>query len=77
MHAGALEPVKVLDKAYISPLDFRSPENYIFIPKWLMKTLGLKPNDLVDISFVRINLAGLVVFQPCSSSGMNLWKAPM
>lgn len=60
------EPVKVLDKAYISPLDFRSPENYIFIPKWLMKTLGLKPNDLVDISFVRINLAGLVVFQPCS-----------
>ena len=60
------EPVKVLDKAYISPLDFRSPENYIFIPKWLMKTLGLKPNDLVDISFVRINLAGLVVFQPCT-----------
>ena len=59
-------PVKVLDKAYISPLDFRSPENYIFIPKWLMKTLGLKPRDLVDISFVRINLAGLVVFQPCS-----------
>ena len=63
---GTPEPVKVLDKAYISPLDFRSPENYIFIPKWLMKTLGLKPNDLVDISFVRINLAGLVVFQPCS-----------
>ena len=55
---------RILDKAYISPLDFRSPENYIFLPRWLMKTLGLRINDLVDVSFVRIKLAGLVVFQP-------------
>jgi len=55
---------RILDKAYISPLDFRSPENYIFLPRWLMKTLGLRTNDLVDVSFVRIKLAGLVVFQP-------------
>lgn len=55
-----------LSKAYISPLDFRSPENYIFLPKWLMNDLGLQPNDLVDISFVRIKLADLVVFQPKS-----------
>lgn len=55
-----------LQKAYISPLDFRSPENYIFLPQWLMKCLKLKPNDLVDISFVRIKLAELVVFQPLS-----------
>mmetsp|Transcript_21872 Transcript_21872/g.36597 ORF Transcript_21872/g.36597 Transcript_21872/m.36597 type:complete len:314 (-) Transcript_21872:117-1058(-) len=55
---------KILDKAYISPLDFRSPENYIFLPKWLMQDLGLKPNEAVDVSFVRIKLASLVVFQP-------------
>lgn len=53
-----------LDKAYISPLDFRAPENYIFMPRWLMKSLALQSNDLVDISFVRIKLAGLVVMQP-------------
>lgn len=53
-----------LEKAYISPLDFRSPENYIFLPKWLMHDLALAPNDLVDVSFVRIKLADLVVFQP-------------
>ena len=57
-------PTRILDKAYISPLDFRSPENYIFLPQWLMKCLGLQPNDLVDISFVRIKLASLVVLQP-------------
>ena len=31
-----------------------------------MTTLGLEARDVVDISFVRIKLAGLVVFQPCS-----------
>lgn len=55
---------KVLSKAYLSPLDFRSPENYIFLPRWLMITLGLKSNDLVDVSFVRIKLASLVILQP-------------
>lgn len=56
--------VKLLKKAYLSPLDFRSPENYIFLPRWLMVTLGLRANDLVDVSFVRIKLASLVVLQP-------------
>lgn len=56
--------VKKLPKAYISPLDFRSPENYIFLPRWLMATLDVKVRDLVDISFVRIKLASLVVLQP-------------
>ena len=53
-----------LEKAYISPLDFRSPENYIFLPRWLMQDLQLSPNDLVDVSFVRMKSADLVVFQP-------------
>jgi hypothetical protein len=57
---------RLLDKAYVSPLDFRSPENYIFLPRWLMNDLGLAPNEVVDVSFVRIKLAELVVFQPLS-----------
>ena len=55
-----------VSKAYISPLDFRSPESYIFFPKWLMHSLGLKSHDQVDISFVRIKLASLVILQPLS-----------
>ena len=55
---------KLLNKAYLSPLDFRSPENYIFLPRWLMASLGVKTNDLVDVSFVRIKLASLVVLKP-------------
>lgn len=63
---------KVLNKAYISPLDFRSPENYIFLPEWLMKDMNLAPNDLVDISFVRIKLAALVVLQPLTEAWDSL-----
>jgi hypothetical protein len=61
-------------KIYVSPLDFRSPENYIFLPRWIMHDLGLKANDLVDISFVRIKLANLVVFQPLSTNWDDLLK---
>eukprot|EP01041_Mallomonas_annulata_P001416 gene1416-2714_t len=55
---------QLLEKAYISPLDFRAPENYIFLPQWLMSTMGLSPNDLVDVSFVRLKLASLITLQP-------------
>lgn len=63
-----LPPTKLLQRAYISPLDFRAPENYIFLPQWLMKSMGLQPNDLVDVSFVRIKLASLVTFQPLTAA---------
>jgi len=53
-----------LSKAYVSPLDFRSPENYIFLPQWLMRDLDLKVNDQVDVSLLRMKLASLVIFQP-------------
>ena len=55
---------KFLEKAYISPLDFRSPENYIFLPQWLMNSMGLNSNDIVDVSFIRLKSASLVVLQP-------------
>jgi hypothetical protein len=50
--------------AYCSPLDFRAPENYVFVPRWIMENLGIKNNDLVDIEFVRMKLASLVTLQP-------------
>lgn len=56
-----------LDTVYISPLDFRSPENYIYLPKWIMRELKLNPFDVVDISMVKIKLAQLVKFQPLST----------
>ncbi|GMH53307.1 hypothetical protein TL16_g01422 [Triparma laevis f. inornata] len=30
-----------------SPLDFRSPDNYVFLPPWAFRTLGLRPGEPV------------------------------
>jgi ubiquitin fusion degradation protein 1 len=55
-------------KAYVSTLDFRSPENYIFVPRWVMETLDLDRYDQVDVKFVRMKPASLVTLQPLSSN---------
>jgi len=30
-------------------IDFRSPSNYVFLPRWMMLSLSLKPRDVVDV----------------------------
>ncbi|GMH90653.1 hypothetical protein TrVE_jg5960 [Triparma verrucosa] len=30
-----------------SPLDFRSPSNYVFLPPWCFRALGLRPGEVV------------------------------
>lgn len=61
--------------AYFSPLDFRSPSNYIFVPKWMMEYLDLQPNSVVDVKFIRLSLAGLVILQPRSIEWDRLLKS--
>lgn len=63
-----------LETAYISPLDFRAPENYIFLPQWLMHDMQLEAFDLVEISMLKIRLASLVKLQPLSLEWDDLIK---
>jgi Ubiquitin fusion degradation protein UFD1 len=41
-----------LDKVVGGPLDFRAPSNYIFLPWWQMRALGLQPRDIVDVRLI-------------------------
>eukprot|EP00529_Nitzschia_sp_RCC80_P029185 CAMPEP_0113519500 /NCGR_PEP_ID=MMETSP0014_2-20120614/43553_1 /TAXON_ID=2857 /ORGANISM="Nitzschia sp." /LENGTH=323 /DNA_ID=CAMNT_0000417223 /DNA_START=12 /DNA_END=983 /DNA_ORIENTATION=- /assembly_acc=CAM_ASM_000159 len=41
-----------LDEVMGTPLDYRSPENYVFLPWWMMRSLGLRPRDVVDVSLI-------------------------
>jgi hypothetical protein len=34
------------------PLDFRAPANYVFLPWWMMRSLGLQPRDVVDVKLI-------------------------
>ncbi len=41
-----------LSRAVGGAIDFRSPNNYAFLPKWMFTSLGLRPFDVVDIKLV-------------------------
>jgi len=51
------------------PLDFRAPPNYIFLPWWMMRALGLQPRDVVDVKMITTVPPGsLAKLRPHSSS---------
>mmetsp|Transcript_27922 Transcript_27922/g.50525 ORF Transcript_27922/g.50525 Transcript_27922/m.50525 type:complete len:107 (+) Transcript_27922:447-767(+) len=43
------------------PLDFRSPNNYVFLPKCMFQGLGLRPRDEFDIKLVTKTPTGSAV----------------
>ena len=55
-----------------SVLDFRSPENFIFIPDWMMKSLNLHPRDVVNVRRVPLPEASLVRLQPHTSDFLKI-----
>ncbi|CAM9551036.1 unnamed protein product [Phaeothamnion confervicola] len=61
-----------LPRAFCSMLDYRSPEQYLFLPDWLMKSLRLRPRDTVRFRFLRLSMGGTVVLQPHTSAFAKL-----
>jgi cell division protein FtsB len=52
-----------------SVLDYRAPDNYIFLPWWMMRALGLQPRDIVDVKLTTtIPPGSLAKLRPHSSS---------
>lgn len=58
-------PYQELNAVVGGPLDFRAPPNYVFLPWWMMRALGLRPRDVVQVELVRSVPAGsLARFRP-------------
>jgi len=53
---------------YCSPMDFRAPENFIFVPKWMMHHLGIQPFSLVLLSWVRLRDGVSIKLRPKQKS---------
>ena len=61
----AMEP---LNDVVGGPLDFRAPPNYVFLPWWMMRALGLQPRDVVDVKLITTVPAGsMAKLRPHSS----------
>lgn len=43
------KPMTELDQVVGGPLDFRAPSCYVFLPWWMMRALGLRPRDIVEV----------------------------
>jgi hypothetical protein len=62
-----------LDKVVGGAIDFRSPSNYVFLPRWMMQSLALKPRDVVDVKLIQTVPAGSAVkLRPHSSEFVKI-----
>jgi len=63
------KPLAALDKLVGGPLDFRAPSCYVFLPWWMMRALGLRPRDIVEVELCETVAPGsLAKLRPHSSS---------
>lgn len=60
--------VATLQRVVGGPLDFRAPACYAFVPLWMMRALGLKPWDVVQVELIETVPPGsLAKLRPHSS----------
>lgn len=53
-------------------LEFSAPEGVIYVPLWVMKTIGLKSGDLVNVSNVTLPLGQFTRLQPQSPAFLDI-----
>jgi len=62
-----------LDRVVGGAIDFRSPANYVFLPRWMMVALGLKPRDVVDVRLIHdVPPGSTVKLRPHSSEFVKI-----
>ncbi len=62
-----------LDRVVGGAIDFRSPSNYVFLPRWMMLALALKPRDVVDVRLKQDTPPGSAVrLRPHSSAFLKI-----
>jgi hypothetical protein len=61
-------PPKELDQVIGGLLDNRAPHCYVFLPLWMMRSLGLRPRDIVQVELCQTAAKGSEAkFRPHSS----------
>lgn len=72
-HAVSSSSSSNLSRAVGGALDFRSPNNYAFLPRWMFAALGLRPRDVVDVRLAtKVPPGSAVRLRPHSSAFVNI-----
>lgn len=62
------KPQSLLDSVIGSSMNFRAPANYVFLPVWMIRSLGVRPFDIVVVELTETIPAGsAVTFRPHGS----------
>ncbi|KAF8821075.1 ubiquitin fusion degradation protein UFD1AP [Cardiosporidium cionae] len=67
-----------IPRVFGSVLDFRSPENFIFVPPWMMQTLKLRlvwenrPRDIVRCQYTKLPEGSQISLRPHSKSFFSI-----
>ncbi|KAI9311985.1 ubiquitin fusion degradation protein UFD1-domain-containing protein [Dichotomocladium elegans] len=63
-------PQSALEKLCV--LEFVAEEGRAYLPQWMMETLGLEPNDLLEIKNTTLPLGSFVKLQPQSTDFLDI-----
>jgi hypothetical protein len=61
-----------LARCFCSPVDFRSPENFVYVPLWIMRQLRLKPYDAVTMTSCKLKDGVRIELQPHQDAFLKL-----
>ena len=53
-------------------VDFRAPENFLFVPLWMLRSLRAKPYDVVFMTWVKLNDGVTIELQPHQDAFLQL-----
>ena len=53
-------------------MDFRAPENFLFVPLWMLRSLRAKPYDVVFMTWVKLNDGVTIELQPHQDAFLKL-----
>ena len=72
---GARSAPAPLERLYCHVLDWQAPRNYVFVPRWMMHTLQIKPRDVVELTWVRLREGAQITLKPHTKDFSN-WANP-
>jgi hypothetical protein len=63
----------IVDKTYCSVLNFNAPENFLYVPPWIMKSLNVTAGTVVSVRLLPLGIkpARRIVLQPYSVNSLS------
>jgi len=66
---GLLPAVK---RVFCAPIDFRAPENFVFVPVWMLRQLRLEPYDVATLTSCTLKDGVTIELQPHQDAFLKL-----